>query len=59
MAVSGTYFVGHVRGHSMLLCPLAQGNELADSYTQSSCYYMIMNCTAYDKALQMHKKISS
>lgn len=49
-------FVGHIRGHSMLPGPLAQGNELADSYTRSSCCYVLMNGTAYDKALQMHRK---
>lgn len=49
-------FVGHIRGHSMLPGPLAQGNELADSYTRPSCCYVLMNGTAYDKALQMHRK---
>lgn len=40
-------FVGHIRGHSMLPGPLAQGNKLADFYTQSPCYYMLINNTAY------------
>lgn len=40
----------------MLPSPLTQGNELADSYTQSPCYYMLINITAYDKDLQIHKK---
>lgn len=51
-------FVGHLRGHTELPGPLAEGNKLADHYTQGEVLLGAMNVqlfptvTAYDNALQ-------
>ncbi len=47
-------FIGHVRGHSELPGPLAEGNAKADAATHNMG--LIYTITGYDEASQLHAK---
>lgn len=47
-------YVGHVRGHSGLPGPLAEGNAAADLYARPQ--FIAVALDSYDLALQLHRK---
>lgn len=53
-ARNAPFFVGHIRAHSLLPCPLAEGNEIVDQATQLTFLAEINSLAQAKEAHSLH-----